>query len=78
MYMVYWTVIDNGIKTPQSKEFDSADMISALNFMEALRAKQRAGEGIRFVTMCSENPDSVGHAGIAETGSDYKWKKRRR
>lgn len=78
MYMVYWTVIDDHAKTPHAKEFDSRDMSSALSFMEMLRAKQRAGEGVRFITMSSENPDSVGHPGVADAGPDYSWKKRRR
>lgn len=78
MYMVYWTVVDDGVKTAHAKPFDSSDMGSTLTFMETLRTKQRAGEGICFVTMCSENPDAVGHAGVAEAGPNYKWKKRRR
>jgi hypothetical protein len=78
MYMVYWTVVDNEKKFPHAREFDSNDMVAALDFMEVLRKKQRHGEGICFVTMSSENPNSVGHPGIAETGPDYAWKKRRR
>jgi hypothetical protein len=46
--------------------------------MEALRARQRAGEALRFITMCSEHPDAVGHPGVDVTGPDYNWKKRRR
>ncbi|OGB20553.1 MAG: hypothetical protein A3I66_05740 [Burkholderiales bacterium RIFCSPLOWO2_02_FULL_57_36] len=78
MYMVYWTGMENGTRTPCSKEFDSNDMGSAMRFMETLRARQRASGDICFVAMASENPDSVGHASVAETGADYNWKKRRR
>lgn len=78
MYMVYWTVIDNGVKKPHAREFNSDEMMAAIKFMEALRTRQRAGEGICFVTMSSEHPDSVGHPGVAEPGPDYSWKKRRR
>jgi hypothetical protein len=78
MYMVYWTVVENGAHIAHAKEFDSSAMLSALSFMEGLRTQQRAGEGIRFVTMCSENPQSVGHPGVAEPGPHYNWKKRRR
>jgi hypothetical protein len=78
MYMVYWTVADNSARTAHAKQFDSDDMMSAITFMEELRTKQRAGQGICFVTMSSENPDSVGHPGVSETGADYQWKKRRR
>jgi hypothetical protein len=77
MYMVYWTAVNNGVKTPHQKEFNSGDMTSALKFMEDLRTQQRAGEGIRFVTMSSENPNSVGHPGVADPDPSYAWKKRR-
>jgi hypothetical protein len=33
---------------------------------------------ICFIAMSSENPHSIGPSGVAETGPDYKWKKRRR
>lgn len=78
MYMVYWTLKDDGVRTAHAKGFDSGDMVAAMDFMETLRFRQRAGEGVCFITMSSENPDSVGPAGVAETGSDYQWKKRRR
>jgi len=77
MYMVYWTSVDPDAQSPQAKAFDSTDLSAALAFMETLRSRQRAGEGICFVTMCSENPDSVGHPGAADPKPDYAWKKRR-
>lgn len=76
--MVYWTVVGEAGSTCHAQAFDTAGMVPAMTFMEALRARQRAGEGIRFVTMSSEHPDSVGHPGVDVTGPDYNWKKRRR
>ncbi|MBZ2209292.1 hypothetical protein I4X03_018645 [Massilia sp. R798] len=78
MYMVYWTEVDDGTDTPHSQPFDTSDMIAAMTFMEGLRKRQREGEGVCFVTMASEHPDSVGHPGVDVTGPDYNWKKRRR
>lgn len=78
MYMVYWTLIDAEAKTPCCKEFDSEEMSAAMTFMEELRTRQRNGEGIAFITMSSENPNSVGPPGVADPGPDYAWKKRRR
>lgn len=77
MYMVYWTETTQGTSAPHAKEFGSDEMRAAMHFMEALRTRQRAGEGVCFVALSSENPHSVGHAGVAETGPDYRWKKRR-
>jgi hypothetical protein len=78
MYMVYWTIVDDEAATPHSKTFDTSEMVAAMSFMEALRKRQREGEGVRFITMCSEHPDLVGHPGVDVTGPDYNWKKRRR
>ncbi|TFW33448.1 hypothetical protein [Massilia horti] len=78
MYMVYWTTVENGEHKPHSKLYDTSAMVQAMNFMEQLRARQRAGEAVRFVTMSSEHPDLVGHPGVDVVGPDYNWKKRRR
>jgi hypothetical protein len=78
MYMVYWTVVENGESAVRAEPFGSHDMADAMRLMEALRTRQRAGEAIRFIALSSENPDSVGPAGVAEPGADYQWKKRRR
>jgi len=78
MYMVYWTEVDDGDAIANSREFPSTDMSAAMQFMEALRKRQREGDGVCFITMCSENPDSVGHPGVADPSPDYNWKKRRR
>lgn len=78
MYMVYWTLIENGTRVPRAQEFGSDDMGSAMQFMETLRIRQRVSGDIGFVALASENPHSVGQPGVAETGPDYNWKKRRR
>jgi len=78
MYMVYWTLVDQQQRTPHAKAFDSSQLREAMQFMEELRSRQRAGEGVSFIVMSSENPHSVGLPGVAETGPDYAWKKRRR
>jgi hypothetical protein len=78
MYMVYWTQVEpDGRQVPDCRLFESMDMVAAMAFMEALRARQRAGEGLRFITMSSENPDSVGPQGVDVTGPGYGWTKRR-
>ena len=77
MYMVYWSTIEEGAGVPHSEPFDTSGMVAAMKFMEELRARQRAGEAVRFITMCSEHPDVVGHPGVDVTGPDYNWKKRR-
>lgn len=86
MYMVYWTETPmahqpgarEATPAPQARQFESSEMLAAIAFMEQLRTRQRAGEGVGFVTMCSENPDSVGHPGVDVTGPGYGWTKRRR
>ncbi|MDN4061337.1 hypothetical protein QPK31_24255 [Massilia sp. YIM B02769] len=78
MYMVYWTMVEETETTPHAQAFGTEEMVKAMGFMEALRKRQRAGEGVRFVTMCSEHPDVVGHPGVDVTGPEYDWKKRRR
>jgi hypothetical protein len=78
MYMVYWTIVDATGTAPHAQAFGTEAMVDAMGFMEALRKRQRDGEGVRFITMCSEHPDAVGHPGVGVTGADYDWKKRRR
>ncbi|HZW13996.1 MAG TPA: hypothetical protein VFF81_12505 [Noviherbaspirillum sp.] len=78
MYMVYWTQIENGTPRPHGRAFDTNEMSTALQFMEALRTRQRTGEAIGFVTMSSEHPHSVGHPGVADPDPGYNWKKRRK
>ena len=82
MYLVYWTEFDDtddaGDAVAHGRSFASDDMGAALKFMEELRTRQRGGERLGFVVMSSENPDSVGHPGVADPSPDYNWKKRRR
>ncbi len=78
MYMVYWTEYDDDVPLTQAQLFSSSEMGAAMHFMEQLRIRQRGGEAIRFVTMCSEHPHVVGHPGVADPSSDYNWKKRRK
>jgi hypothetical protein len=80
MYMVYWieATDEGGERGAQSRLFGTDAMVEAMRFMEELRRRQRAGEGVGFVTMCSEHPDMVGRPGVDVTGPDYNWKKRRR
>ena len=77
MYMVYWTNFEETESRPQAQGFATDEMVTAMGFMEEWRRRQRAGEGVRFITMCSEHPDSVGHPGVDVTGSEYNWRKRR-
>ncbi len=78
MFMVYWSEGTDAGGTPRSKAFAADQMRAAMHFMEELRSRQRHGEALGFVTMCSENPQSVGHPGVADPPADYNWKKRRR
>ena len=78
MYMVYWTESGHEQQTPAQRLFPASDLRAALQFMEDLRQRQRAGESVSFIVMASENPDSVGHAGAADPAPDYKWMKRRK
>lgn len=77
MYMVYWSAIEAEGTVPYSREFASSQMGDAMKFTEMLRTRQRAGEPLRFITMCSENPNVVGNPGVADPNPDYNWKKRR-
>jgi hypothetical protein len=78
MYMVYWTTVENAASVAHAEPFGTSEMVAAMGFMEELRRHQRAGEAVRFITMCSEHPDVVGHPGVDVTGPGYDWKKRRR
>jgi hypothetical protein len=77
MYMVYWSEAGGTGLSPHAQSFPSDAMREALRFTEALRQRQHAGEPVSFVTLCSENPDSVGRAGAADPPPDYEWRKRR-
>ena len=73
VYKVYWTVDGHAFQ----QGFDKDGMKKALDVCEVLRKRQYAGADIRFITLCSEHPDSVGKQGVDVTGPEYDWKKRR-
>jgi hypothetical protein len=77
MFMVYWVEINDGLYTPRCEDFDSKSMSEALKLTETLRKQQAADGSVGFVTLASENPNSVGKAGAAEPPADYNWTKRR-
>ncbi|MFC0401797.1 hypothetical protein [Paraburkholderia rhizosphaerae] len=60
------------------ERFGDSELTQALAFAEDLRKRQAAGEDVSFVSLCSENPHSVGRAGVADPPADYVWTKRRR
>jgi len=73
MFKVYWTSND-GV---HASTFDG--LSEAIKECEVLRK-----DGMTFVTMVSENPNSVGKPGVdsivdgkCPDGVDYTWKKRR-
>ena len=74
MFKVYWTNADG---KPDAEEYD--EMAMALQVANGLRQ-----DGFRFVTMVSENPNSVGKPGVDSVvdgvlpdGNIYEWKMRR-
>lgn len=78
MYKVYWTTYDaEGRPTPHSEDFPSDQLAAVLARCESLRALQRTGHAVGFVTMVSENPASVGHPGASDVEAGYAWYKRR-
>lgn len=77
MYLVYWSETVGDTRAPHSRAFTAEELADALRFAEALRQRQHAGEAVGFVTLCSENPNAVGRAGVSEPPEDYAWKKRR-
>ena len=73
MYTVFWT--EAGV--PRAEAFGSGALGEALAFAESLRRRRRAGEPIAFVTLASEDPDSVGQSGVSDPDPGYAWVKRR-
>lgn len=74
-YIVYWTM-SNG--APASAKH--TDLSAAIRHAELHRR-----QGMRFVTMCSENINQVGKAGVdtvadgkLPNGDDYTWSKSHR
>jgi hypothetical protein len=79
-FMVYWMHQPHGADCmqPSARHFEMNEMSLALKFMDALR-----NEGLaQFVTMVSQNANSVGKAGATgvkdgrlPTGEDYTYGK---
>jgi hypothetical protein len=74
MYKIYWTNFDN-----QSQGIYTSTLNSALRITEEKRQA-----GYTFVTMVSEDPNSVGRPGVDSIedgqlpdGTEYTWRKRR-
>ena len=79
MFVVYWLGGSPDAEgAAQYRKFDATALAEALRFAEDLRKRQAEGEDLRFVTLCSENPHSVGKPGVADPPAGYDWKKRRR
>jgi hypothetical protein len=79
MFVVYWlAACHDDASEAHAERFDGDALADALQFAESLRKRQAQGEDIGFVTLCSENPQSVGKPGAADPPADYDWKKRRR
>ena len=65
--------------------FGEAGAVECLTLTEALKwANELRENGNRFVTIASENPNSVGRAGVdavvdgqLPNGEEYTWRKRR-
>ena len=74
MYKIYWTDFDN-----QSQGIYTSTLTGALRITEEKRQA-----GYTFVTMVSEDPNSVGRPGVDSIedgqlpdGTEYTWRKRR-
>jgi hypothetical protein len=79
-FMVFWMCQPHGFdhQQPGARHFEMNEMSNALAFMEALRKEGLA----QFVTMVSQNSNSVGKAGVASIvdgktpdGEVYDWSK---
>lgn len=76
LYKVYYTDPDDN----ECYSWDEKNLTSALSISEQMRR-----HGMVYVTIVSENPDSIGKSGVdavvdgkLPNGLEYTWKKRRR
>jgi hypothetical protein len=74
MYKIYWTDFTN-----TSQGIYTSTLTGALRIVEEKRR-----EGFTFVTMVSEDPNSIGRPGVDSIedgllpdGTEYTWRKRR-
>ncbi|KMQ80909.1 hypothetical protein BPMI_04111 [Candidatus Burkholderia pumila] len=74
MFVVYWLADVHA----HYQRFDANALSDALRSVESLRKRQADSEDVGFVTLCSENPQSVGKPDAADPPADCDWKKRRR
>ncbi len=72
MFKIYWTDPDN-----QAQGEETTELVQALQI-----TKDKRDAGLRFVTMVSENTQSVGKQGVdtivdgkTPDGQDYGWSK---
>jgi len=85
MFKVYWTEVfePGGTAEPFTEvcaaEFGQKQLTEMLAFCEMLRRDRREGRKVSFITSVGEDSDSVGEAGVGETGPEYRyqWYKRR-
>lgn len=79
-FMVFWMYQPHGAENikPCSRHFEMSEMSAALEFMEFLRKEGLA----QFITMVSQNSNSVGRAGVdsivdgkTPSGEVYDWSK---
>lgn len=77
MIVVFWLEGAGAGAQPRAQGFAANALSEALRFAEELRARRRGGEAISHVSIQSELPESVGHAGAADPGRDYAHYKRR-
>lgn len=75
MYKIYYTNPENN----EANAYDAQDLSEGLKKTEEFRKA-----GYIFVTMVSENPNSIGKPGVDSIkdgkcldGQEYDWKKRR-
>jgi len=71
-FMVYWMT---NYGNPACRLFEMTEMSQALKYMDELRSTP----GYQFVGMVSQNPQSVGKAGVSDKlPEDYSWTKQHR
>lgn len=73
MYCVYWMYKGYDMEKHESRHQFQDELKDALHICEVLRNDRNCC----FVTLVSENPNSVGKPGVDVTGPDYNWTKRR-
>lgn len=81
MYQVSWNSIDphTGSEVLNGIQFNSDELSIALKFSESLRKRRLNGEQLTFISMASEDPNSVGQGGVDDRLPDgYDWNKRDR